>query len=41
MMAGPYIRSGDYYIYAVGSVPTKRSEDLGMTKDAEPILHIK
>ncbi len=33
--------AGDYHIYIGGSVPTKRSEELGMTKDAEAILKVK
>jgi beta-glucosidase len=33
--------TGDYHIYIGGSVPTKRSQDLGMNKDAETILAVK
>jgi len=32
---------GDYHIYIGGSVPSKRSEDLGMTKSAEAVLTVK
>jgi beta-glucosidase len=33
--------AGNYHIYIGGSLPTKRSEDLGMTKDADAVLNIK
>jgi beta-glucosidase len=32
---------GDYQVYIGGSLPSKRSEDLGMPKCAEAVLHIK
>lgn len=32
---------GNYHIYLGGSLPTKRSEDLGMPKVAEAILNVK
>jgi beta-glucosidase len=32
---------GDYHIYIGGSLPTKRSEDLGMSKCAEAVLRVK
>ncbi|HEY8783381.1 MAG TPA: glycoside hydrolase family 3 N-terminal domain-containing protein [Mucilaginibacter sp.] len=35
------VLSGDYHIYIGGSLPTKRSEELGMTKWAEVTLNIK
>jgi len=33
--------AGDYHIYIGGSLPTKRSEELGMSKCAETILAVK
>jgi beta-glucosidase len=33
--------TGDYHIYAGGSLPTKRSEDLGMAKCTEAVLSVK
>jgi beta-glucosidase len=33
--------SGDYRVYIGGSLPTKRSEELGMPKDSEAILKVK
>jgi len=33
--------SGDYHVYIGGSLPTKRSEELGMAKGAESILSVK
>ncbi|WP_259069883.1 glycoside hydrolase family 3 N-terminal domain-containing protein [Mucilaginibacter sp. X4EP1] len=33
--------AGDYHIYIGGSVPSKRSEDLGMSKSAEAVLTVK
>lgn len=33
--------AGDYHIYVGDSVPSKRSEDLGMSKSAEAILTVK
>jgi beta-glucosidase len=33
--------AGNYHVYIGGSVPTKRSEELGMTKDTEAVLKVK
>ncbi|GAC1314318.1 MAG: glycoside hydrolase family 3 C-terminal domain-containing protein [Mucilaginibacter sp.] len=33
--------AGDYHIYIGGSLPTKRSEELGMSKCAEVLLRVK
>ncbi len=33
--------TGDYHIYIGGSLPTKRSEELGMGKCAEAVLSVK
>jgi beta-glucosidase len=33
--------TGDYHIYLGGSLPTQRSQDLGMPKCAMAVLHVK
>ncbi len=33
--------AGNYHIYIGGSLPTKRSEELGMTKDADAVLKVQ
>ena len=37
----PVELAGDYHIYLGGSLPTKRSEELGMAKCAEANLHVE